>query len=83
MGTAMITALLEAGAMINLANHSGFTPLHHAGEAGAKDAAALLIAKGADLTLKNRRGQTPIETAMACGHPEVTEVMRHAMAPSQ
>jgi len=81
--TAMIIALLEAGAMINMANHSGFTPLHHAGEAGAKDAAVLLIAQGADLTLSNRRGQTPIETAIALGHPDVAEVMRQAMALSQ
>ena len=81
--TAMITALLNAGALINLSNHSGFTPLHHAGEAGAKDAAALLIAKGADLTLLNRRSQTPIETAIAFGHPDVAEVMRQAIAPSK
>ena len=50
--TAMITALLDAGAMINLANRSGFTPLHHAAEAGSEEATALLIAKGANLTLE-------------------------------
>jgi ankyrin repeat protein len=81
--TTMITALLEAGALINLTNHSGFTPLHHAGEAGAKDAAALLMAQGADLTLRNRRAQTPIETALAFGHPDVAEVMRQARVPSK
>jgi ankyrin repeat protein len=81
--TAMITALLEAGALINLTNHSGFTPLHHAGEAGAADAAALLIVKGADLTRRNRRSQTPIETAIAFGHPDVAAVMRQARAPSK
>jgi hypothetical protein len=36
--TAMITMLLDAGADINLANQSGFTPLHHAAEAGSKPA---------------------------------------------
>src|SRR5271170_2484083 len=35
----------EAGANIKLANQSGFTPLHHAGEAGSKEVAVLLIAK--------------------------------------
>jgi ankyrin repeat protein len=74
---------LEAGALINMANHSGFTPLYPAGEAGAKDAAALLIAQGANLTLRNRRSQTPIETAVAFGHPDVAEVMRQAIAPSK
>jgi hypothetical protein len=81
--TAMLTALLEAGATINLANRSGFTPLHHAGEAGAREAAALLIAQGANPTLRNKRNQTPIDTAIAFGHPDVAEVMRHARAPSR
>jgi len=79
----MVTALLEAGAEINLPNRSGFTPLHHAGEAGSKEAAALLIAKGADLTLRNARNQTPIETALAFRHPEVAKVIRQAMTTSK
>ena len=81
--TAMITALLDAGAMINLANRSGFTPLHHAAEAGSEEAAALLIAKGANLTLRNLHNQTPMETAMASHHPAVAEVLRGAMKTSK
>ena len=81
--TAMITALLDAGATINLANRSGFTPLHHAGEAGSKEAATLLIAKGASLTLRNIRHQTPIETATAFHHPEVAEILHQAMTNSK
>jgi ankyrin repeat protein len=81
--TAMITALLDAGALINLANRSGFTPLHHAAEAGSKEAAVLLIAKGANLTLRNLRNQTPIETAIASRHPEVAEVLRQATKTSK
>jgi ankyrin repeat protein len=80
---AMITALLDAGALINLANRSGFTPLHHAAEAGSKEAAVLLIAKGANLTLRNLHNQTPIETAMASHHPEVAEVLRQATKTSK
>ena len=79
----MLNAWLDAGALINWSNHAGFTPLYHAGEAGAKDAAALLTATGAALTLRNRRSQTPIETAIAFGHPDVAEVMRQAIAPSK
>src|SRR6266849_408427 len=81
--TAMIAALLDAGAMMNLANRSGFTPLHHAAEAGSKEAAALLIAKGANLTLRNLHNQTPMETAMAFHHPAVEEVLRGAMKTSK
>ena len=76
---AMIHALLRAGALINGTNLSGFTPLHHAGEAGATDAATVLIAHGASLTLKNRRLQTPLETAEAFRHPETAAVIRDAM----
>jgi ankyrin repeat protein len=77
--TAMITALLDAGAMIDLANRSGFTPLHHAAEAGSEEAAALLIAKGANVTLRNLHNQTPLETATASHHPAVAEVLRRTM----
>src|SRR5207247_1572578 len=48
--TAMIAALLDAGADINWANLTGFTPLHHAAEAGSKEAATLLIGRGANLS---------------------------------
>jgi ankyrin repeat protein len=74
----MIAALLDAGANINLANRSGFTPLHHAAEAGSKEVATLLISKGANLTLRNMHGQTPEQTATVSNHPEVAEILRQA-----
>src|SRR6266487_2695916 len=51
--TAMITALLNEWANINLPNRSGFTPLHHAAEAGSAEAATLLIASD-----RNRMART-------------------------
>jgi len=78
----MIRALLDAGANINAANRTGFTPLHHAGEAGSKEAATLLITNGANLTLRNKYGQTPEEIATASHHPEVAEILRQAMTHS-
>jgi hypothetical protein len=76
--TAMISALLDAGADINSANLTGFTPLHHAAEAGSKEAAALLIARGANVSLRNTHEQTPEQTASASNHPEVAEMLRQA-----
>jgi len=73
--TAMIRALLDAGAKINSANRTGFTPLHHAGEAGSKEAATLLITNGANLYLRNIFEQTPEQTATASHHPEVAEIL--------
>jgi ankyrin repeat protein len=77
--TTMIRALLDAGANINSANRTGFTPLHHAAEVGSKEAATLLIISGANLTLKNRNGQTPEQIATENHHPEVAEILRQAM----
>jgi DNA-binding winged helix-turn-helix (wHTH) protein len=81
--TAMISALLDAGADINSANLTGFTPLHHAAEAGSTEAATLLIARGANLSLRNRYEQTPEQTAIASNHPEVAEILRQAMTRSK
>lgn len=78
--TAMIRALLDAGANINAANRTGYTPLHHAAEASSKEAATLLITNGANLSLRNMYEQTPEQTAMASHHPEVAEILREAMA---
>jgi DNA-binding winged helix-turn-helix (wHTH) protein len=81
--TAMISALLDAGADINSANLTGFTPLHHAAEAGSKEAATLLIARRANLSLRNRYEQTPEQTASASNHPEVAEMLRQATTRSK
>ena len=77
--TAMMTALIDAGANINWANETGFTPLHHAAEAGSEEAAKLLIIRGANLTLRNRSGQTPEQVARRNNHPEIAEILRQAM----
>jgi class 3 adenylate cyclase len=81
--TAMISALLDAGANINAANLTGFTPLHHAAEAGSKEAATLLIARGANLILRNRYEQTPEQIATTSHHPEVAEILGEAMRRSK
>ncbi|MHB1328201.1 MAG: amidohydrolase family protein, partial [Gemmatimonadales bacterium] len=49
--TAAVKFLLSRGASINLANRTGFTPLHHAVEGGATESLDLLIEAGADLSL--------------------------------
>jgi uncharacterized protein len=77
--TSMIRALLDARANINSANRSGFTPLHHAAEAGSKEAATLLITNGANLTLRNNYEQTPEGIATTSHHREVAEVLHQAI----
>ena len=38
-----------------------FTPLHEAAQKGRTQLCALLLAHGADPTLKNQEGQTPLD----------------------
>ena len=57
---------LSAGGGINLTNNSGFTPAHHAVEAGATETLTALIAAGANLTIPMRRARyrsTPLVAA--------------------
>jgi len=81
--TAMIRALLDAGANINSANRTGFTPLHHAAEAGSKEAATVFITNGANLTLRTVYEQTPEQTATASHHLEIAEILLQAGAHSK
>jgi len=81
--TAMITALLNEWANINLANRSGFTPLHHAAEAGSAEAATLLIAKGANLTARNARQQTAEQIATVTHHADISKILHQAVTPAQ
>ena len=43
----------------------GFTPLHEAAQKGRTQLCSLLLAHGADPTLKNQEGQTPLDLSTA------------------
>ena len=73
-----IKLLLGRGAGIQLANLTGFTPLHHAAEVGATDAAMALLAAGADPTWPNDAGQTPAEVARGHGHGALADSLAAA-----
>jgi ankyrin repeat protein len=49
--------------------------LHHAAEVGSVEAAALLIAKAANPTLKTASHKTPFEIAIATDHPAVADIL--------
>lgn len=55
--------LLEAGAGLNTPDARGNTPLHVAAAQGHAEAAAFLIAVGADVGLKNREGRRAADLA--------------------
>jgi hypothetical protein len=46
-------------------SYNGFTPLHFAAEEGHSAMVRMLLKFGADRTIKDSRGRTPLEVAMA------------------
>ena len=62
---AVVDLLLARGAPINsTANHYGMTPLHLATVGGHPDIVAWLLEKGADPTIKDKRGRTALAHAI-------------------
>jgi ankyrin repeat protein len=56
--------ILEAGADINAVEHFGQTALHGAAFRGWNDMVLLLVEYGADLSIKDNDGFTPLDTAL-------------------
>ncbi len=75
-----IKELLKGGADIDGVNITGFTPIHHAAEAGSPEAARVLIEAGADVNLPSHVGETPLQRARRGGHQEVVRLLEAAGA---
>jgi ankyrin repeat protein len=73
-----VELLIARGAGLNLTNNTGFTPVHHAAEAGATDALRILLAAGADITVPNNHGMLPLDTARDRGHLAATQLLEAA-----
>jgi ankyrin repeat protein len=76
---------IAAGADINEksdggARQPGWTPLHIAAIFDRKEITELLIAEGADVNAKNKRGTTPLNQAAALGHTNVAALLIAARA---
>lgn len=75
--------LLDAGADPSAYAPDGYTPLQLAAFFGHREAAELLIDRGADLTAVSRNEQDtyPLQAAVAGNHTEVARVLLDAGAP--
>jgi ankyrin repeat protein len=61
--------LVEARAELDQATPRGsMTALHLASDQGMGESVGFLVEAGADVTARNRHGETPLERALAGGH---------------
>jgi ankyrin repeat protein len=65
---------LAAGVDVNAKDDDGGTPMYWAAVNGRKEIVELLIAKGADVNAKSKRG-TPLHFAAKGGHREVAKLL--------
>jgi len=73
----VVPELAKAGVDINAIDEHGFTPLMYAatidfGETSTLDA---LLASGADRTIRNRQGRTPLAHALYLRHTRIAQVL--------
>jgi len=62
---------LNHGANIHATDNDGSTPLHFAAEYGNLEVVKLLLKRGADKNLKDKYGNTPLESAKSRHQPHV------------
>ncbi len=74
-----LAMLIEAGANVNLCGQSGMTALHCAAMGNAAWAIRLLLAAGADPTLKDAEGKTPRDYAKGKAGKDARDILAVAL----
>ncbi len=72
----IVRLLLDYGMDVNaIGPKNGYTPLHDAVWGNNPEAAKLLLARGADRTIRNKSGQTALEKARSEGKEELVQIL--------
>jgi hypothetical protein len=66
---AILEQLLRAGATVDATDNDGMTALMHAVQVQSVEDASLLLSHGADVTLRNAAGQSPLDLAARSSDP--------------
>ncbi|XP_070555915.1 serine/threonine-protein phosphatase 6 regulatory ankyrin repeat subunit A-like [Ptychodera flava] len=64
----------------NVTNHEGATPLHFAVLYGGVPVVSLLLKHGADPTVRNKKGKSPLDYAEREGHTSIHKLLQDACA---
>lgn len=78
--TDMVSALIAAGANVNVHGKDGTTPLMLAAEQGYPEAVRVLIKAGASVNARNNQGQSVLALAMKDGDEDTQRLLREAGA---
>lgn len=74
----MCDLLLQNGAAPDIADGSGWTPLHHCAYLNKVDCVVLLIRRGAKLAIKDNQNKTPLQVAIANERAHCVTLLRLA-----
>lgn len=80
---AMLRLLLEESAYIDAGSPNGSTPLMLAAQYGSEASADLLLAEGADASIKNQRGLTAVQFAQNAGRDTLAQRLAAAVRRRQ
>lgn len=68
--------LIDAGAIINVKQQAGFTPLHAAAQQGDIEIIILLLEHNAEVDIRMEGGKLPADLAQEKGFAEIAEILR-------
>ena len=78
-GELMYLSLLQCDCSINISDSNGDTPLHYCSEVGTYPIASFLVARGADVNIRNKSGKSPLELAELWKLNDIVELLKKAM----